>query len=99
MAQFPQALRLCSLFFSLSLSLSPCLSTVQAEAGGDGSSLAAIINPLCFYYWREALEMFIAPSLFYQRDEQADIFTIVGEPEGEQKKKKQHIYQQVKVKN
>lgn len=94
MAQFPQALCLSSLFY-LSLWLFLCLSAVQEEAGGDGSSLRAITNPLCFYYWWEALEVFIAPSLLYWRDEQTDTFT-GGERASRRPKLPQHIYQQIK---
>lgn len=81
--------------FYLSLWLFLCLSAVQEEAGGDGSSLRAITNPLCLYYWWEALEVFIAPSLLYWRDEQTDTFT-GGERASRRPKLPQHIYQQIK---
>lgn len=96
MAQFPQALCLSSLFISPSDSSSVCqLCRRHHQAGGDGSSLRAITNPLCFYYWWEALEVFIAPSLLYWRDEQTDTFT-GGERASRRPKLPQHIYQQMK---
>lgn len=57
---------------SLSDSFSVCpLCRRRLEVTGP---LAAIINPLCFYYWWEALKVFIAPSLLYGGDEQTDTF-------------------------